>query len=155
MVVCKMKAVIFITLMPVELIKPIFCIGLALILENKINDLQSVISKLSINDKIQFRVATINFYSGSSQVDSYGLKQIKKIVKIAKERNERYKNSSQEILIENINPKDSSQLMGRTRTNRLTFFPRSLENEEINNPGELIKVKITDIRPFSLTAKLL
>ena len=29
---------IFITLMPVELIKPIFCIGLALILENKIND---------------------------------------------------------------------------------------------------------------------
>ena len=74
---------------------------------------------------------------------------------IAKERNERYKNSSQEILIENINPKDSSQLMGRTRTNRLTFFPRSLENGELNNIGELIKVKITDIRPFSLTAKLL
>ena len=69
--------------------------------------------------------------------------------------NERYKNSSQEILIENINPKDSSQLMGRTRTNRLTFFPRSLENGELNNLGELIKVKITDIRPFSLTAKLL
>ena len=73
---------------------------------------------------------------------------------IAKERNQRYKNSSQEILIENINPKDSFQLMGRTRTNRLTFFPRSLKNEEYNKPGELIEVKISDVRPFSLTAKL-
>ena len=74
---------------------------------------------------------------------------------IAKERNQRYKNTSQEILIENINPKDSFQLMGRTRTNRLTFFPRSLENGVENKLGELIKVKITDVRPFSLTAKLL
>ncbi len=53
------------------------------------------------------------------------LREINNLVEnVAKERNERYKNSSQEILIENINPKDSFQLMGRTRTNRLTFFPR-------------------------------
>ena len=44
---------------------------------------QSTISKLSINDKIQYRVATINFYSGSSNVDVTGLKN-KKIAKIAK-----------------------------------------------------------------------
>ena len=84
------------------------------------------------------------------------LREINSLVEnIAKERNQRYKNSSQEILIENINPKDSFQLMGRTRTNRLTFFPRSLENGVRNKLGELIKVKITDVSPFSLTAKLL
>ncbi len=52
---------------------------------------QSTISKLSINDKIQYRVATINFYSGSSNVDVTGLRKIKKIAKIAKERNARIK----------------------------------------------------------------
>ena len=45
--------------------------------------------------------------------------------------------------------------MGRTRTNRLTFFPRSLENGVENKIGELIKVNIIDVRPFSLTAKLI
>ena len=84
------------------------------------------------------------------------LREINNLVeKIAKERNERYRNSSQEILIENINPKNSFQLMGRTRTNRLTFFPRSLKNGAYNKPGELINVKISDIRPFSLTAESL
>ncbi len=59
--------------------------------KNKIKDFESSISKLSINDKIQYRVATINFYSGSSQVDAAGLKKIRKIVKIAKERNAKIK----------------------------------------------------------------
>ena len=84
------------------------------------------------------------------------LREINNLVEnIAKERNERYRNSFQEILIENINPKDSLQLMGRTRTNRLTFFPRASGNGVLHQPGELIKVKISDIRPFSLTAALL
>lgn len=84
------------------------------------------------------------------------LREINNLVEnIAKERNERYRNSFQEILIENINPKDSLQLMGRTRTNRLTFFPRCSENGRLHQPGELIKVKINDIRPFSLTVGLL
>ena len=47
--------------------------------------------KLSINDKIQYRVATINFYSGSSQVDGSGLRKIKKIAKIANERDAKIK----------------------------------------------------------------
>ncbi len=55
------------------------------------NDFQSTISKLSINDKIQYRVATINFYSGSSNVNVTGLKKIKKIAEIAKERNAKIK----------------------------------------------------------------
>ena len=56
---------------------------------SKQNDFQSfenTISKLTINDKIQYRVATINFYSGSSLVDNVGLKKIRKIANIAKEK---------------------------------------------------------------------
>ena len=40
---------------------------------------------------MQYRVATINFFSGSSRVDNIGLKKIKKIAKIAKERNAKIK----------------------------------------------------------------
>ena len=36
-------------------------------------------------------MATINFYTGSSQVDNIGLKKIKKIAKIAKDRNAKIK----------------------------------------------------------------
>ena len=80
------------------------------------------------------------------------LREINNLVeKTAKERNLRYKDSLQEILIENINSKDDSQLMGRTRTNRLTFFPRSSNNIKSYKPGEIVTIKINEIRPFSLT----
>ena len=77
------------------------------------------------------------------------------VEKTAKEKNLRYKGSLQEILVENINPKDSSQLMGRTRTNRLTFFPRSSNDGKLHQPGEIVKTKINEIRPFSLTGTLI
>jgi len=80
------------------------------------------------------------------------LKEINYLVeKTAKERNLRYKDSYQEILIENINSKDNSQLMGRTRTNRLTFFPRLSSDNKSHLPGEIVNIKINQIRPFSLT----
>ena len=56
-----------------------------------LQDFESPLPKLSINDKIQFRVATINFYSGSSQVDGSGLSKIKRVAKIAKEREAKIK----------------------------------------------------------------
>lgn len=52
---------------------------------------ESLVTSLNLKDKIQFRVATINFRSGSSIVDGEGLKKIKKIAKIANERNARIK----------------------------------------------------------------
>ena len=48
-------------------------------------------SKLDLDEQIQYRVATINFSSGSSSVDNAGLKKIKKIAKIAKERDAKIK----------------------------------------------------------------
>ena len=84
------------------------------------------------------------------------LREINNLVeKTAKERNSRYKGSIQEILIENVNSKNNSQLMGRTRTNRLTFFPRSSRDGKLHQPGEIINIKINEIRPFSLTGILL
>ena len=84
------------------------------------------------------------------------LREINNLVeKTAKKRNLRYKDSLQEILVESINSKDSSQLLGRTRTNRLTFFPKSLIDSKSPQPGEIVNVKINEIRPFSLTGSLL
>jgi tRNA-2-methylthio-N6-dimethylallyladenosine synthase len=39
--------------------------------------------------------------------------------------------------------------MGRTRGNRLTFFDGDIHQLK----GELVKVKITEVRPFSLTGE--
>ena len=84
------------------------------------------------------------------------LREINNLVELtAKERNLRYKDSLQEILIENINSKDNSQSMGRTRTNRLTFFPTLDINGKSHQPGEIVNIKINEIRPFSLTGNFL
>ena len=56
-----------------------------------LQNFESPLPKLSIIDKIQFRVATINFYSGSSQVDGSGLSKIKRVAKIAREREAKIK----------------------------------------------------------------
>ena len=59
--------------------------------DNSIDDSIFKRSMLDLDDQIQFRIATINFTSGSSAVDYKGLKKIKKIAKIAKERNAKIK----------------------------------------------------------------
>ncbi|MBC7973305.1 MAG: tRNA (N6-isopentenyl adenosine(37)-C2)-methylthiotransferase MiaB [Verrucomicrobia bacterium] len=65
----------------------------------------------------------------------------------AMERSERYRNRVEEILVESQNTKDPTQVMGRTRSNRLTFFPGDITTMK----GKLIHVKITQVRAFSLT----
>tara|TARA_Y100001968_G_C19215160_1_gene646800 strand:- start:425 stop:874 length:450 start_codon:yes stop_codon:yes gene_type:complete len=91
----------------------------------------------------------------SEEIKIDRLREINTLVeKTAKERNYRYKDSLQEILVENINSKSNSQLMGRTRTNRLTFFHNSPSNSKLYKPGDLVNIKINEIRPFSLTGML-
>jgi tRNA-2-methylthio-N6-dimethylallyladenosine synthase len=68
----------------------------------------------------------------------------------AKERSARYAGRIEEILVEGTNPKDPSQVMGRTRTNRLTFFPASDGQGGFYGPGDLVKVRIATVRAFSL-----
>ncbi|MCP9774089.1 tRNA (N6-isopentenyl adenosine(37)-C2)-methylthiotransferase MiaB [Cyanobium sp. WAJ14-Wanaka] len=72
----------------------------------------------------------------------------------AKARSARYAGRSVEVLAEGVNPKDSSQLMGRTRTNRLTFFPIAKADGSSHKAGDLVTVTIDQVRPFSLSGKL-
>lgn len=67
----------------------------------------------------------------------------------AMEKSERYVGRVEEVLIEAQNQKDPSQVMGRTKGNRLTFFKGDI-NELL---GKTVLVKITEARAFSLTGE--
>ncbi|ACA99902.1 MULTISPECIES: tRNA (N6-isopentenyl adenosine(37)-C2)-methylthiotransferase MiaB [Cyanophyceae] len=67
----------------------------------------------------------------------------------AAERSQRYAGRIEEVLVEDQNPKNPSQVMGRTRGNRLTFF----EGEINELKGKIVAVKITEARAFSLTGE--
>lgn len=84
----------------------------------------------------------------SEEVKSDRLQRLNHLVNVkASERSQRYMGRIEEVLVEAQNPKDTSQVMGRTRGNRLTFF-----NGDINIlKGQVVKVKISEVRAFSLT----
>ncbi|WP_320667123.1 tRNA (N6-isopentenyl adenosine(37)-C2)-methylthiotransferase MiaB [Prochlorococcus sp. MIT 1307] len=73
------------------------------------------------------------------------------VEKTAKQRNSRYKHHVEEVLAEDINPKNQNQLMGRTRTNRLTFFPKEGPLGYRYKPGDIVSVEIKEVRSFSLS----
>ncbi|MBS0016287.1 MAG: tRNA (N6-isopentenyl adenosine(37)-C2)-methylthiotransferase MiaB [Arthrospira sp. SH-MAG29] len=86
----------------------------------------------------------------SEEVKADRLQRLNRLVNVkAMERSERYRDRIEEVLVEGTNPKDPSQVMGRTRGNRLTFFKGNLA--ELS--GELVKVKIIEVRAFSLTGE--
>ena len=69
----------------------------------------------------------------------------------ARKANARYAGRTEEVLAEGINPKDPSQLMGRTRTNRLTFFSATGPGWSRLQAGDLVQVRIDAVRSFSLS----
>ena len=128
--------------------------------ENNSNNCRGIVVALKAN----FLIVDINYKDSkehaidqlSEKIKIDRLREINNLVeKTAKKRNLRYKDSLQEILVESINYKDNSQLLGRTRTNRLTFFPKSSIDSKSPQPGEIVNIKINKIRPFSLTGNLL
>jgi len=92
----------------------------------------------------------------TEEVKKARLKEINELVETtARIRNKRYLNNNESVLIEGLNPKNTSQIMGRTRTNRLTFveIPRNIDfNYSL---GDEINVKINETRSFSLTGELI
>ena len=79
------------------------------------------------------------------------LQRLNRVVAVTAEaRSQRYLGREVEVLVEAQNTKVTTQLLGRTRTNRLTFFPGNIEELK----GKLVKVKIEEIRAFSITGKL-
>ena len=75
------------------------------------------------------------------------LKELNALVeRKAKACSQRYLGRVEEVLAEGINPKDGTQLMGRTRTNRLTVFPAGS-----HRVGDTVPVRIEQVRAFSLS----
>jgi len=72
----------------------------------------------------------------------------------ARDRSARYQDRVEQVLVEGINPKDPQQVMGRTRTNRLTFFPAAKPDSTPWQPGDLVDVRIEQVRAFSLSGTL-
>ncbi len=86
----------------------------------------------------------------SEEVKSDRLQRLNHLVSIkAAQASERYRDRIEEVLVEDQNPKDLSQVMGRTRGNRLTFFDGNIGELK----GKVVQVKITEVRPFSLTGE--
>ncbi|RCJ24961.1 tRNA (N6-isopentenyl adenosine(37)-C2)-methylthiotransferase MiaB [Nostoc sp. ATCC 43529] len=86
----------------------------------------------------------------SEEVKSDRLQRLNHLVSIkASERSQRYFGRIEEVLVEDQNPKDKTQVMGRTGGNRLTFFTGDIKQLK----GQLVKVKITEVRAFSLTGE--
>jgi len=86
----------------------------------------------------------------SEEIKSDRLQRLNRLVAVkAAERSQRYLGRIEEVLVEDQNPKDTTQVMGRTRGNRLTFFTGDLQELK----GQLVKVKITQTRAFSLTGE--
>jgi tRNA-2-methylthio-N6-dimethylallyladenosine synthase len=87
----------------------------------------------------------------SEEVKSDRLQRINNLVSIkAAERSQRYMGRVEWVLVEDQNPKDKTQVMGRTDGNRLTFFKGDISELK----GKLVQVQITEVRAFSLTGEI-
>ena len=88
----------------------------------------------------------------SEEVKSDRLQRLNHLVATSAEsRSRRYQDRIESVLVEDANQKDPTQVMGRTRGNRLTFFPGKIDELK----GKIVKVKITETRPFSLTGEII
>ena len=92
----------------------------------------------------------------SEEVKVERLREINALVeRVAKARSARYAGRTEQVLVEGINPKNPEQVMGRTRTNRLTFFPAARADGSHWQPGNLVDVRIEEVRAFSLSGAAL
>ncbi|CAB9508377.1 tRNA-2-methylthio-N(6)-dimethylallyladenosine synthase [Seminavis robusta] len=66
------------------------------------------------------------------------------------ERSQRYVGRTEEILVEDVNPRNPKQVMGRTRQGRQVYFDGEIESQR----GELVQVLITEARTWSLIGEL-
>ena len=91
----------------------------------------------------------------SEEVKVNRLQELNALVeRVAKERSARYAGRTEQVLVEGSNPKDAEQVMGRTRTNRLTFFPAAKADGGLWQPGDLVDVRIEAVRAFSLSGSV-
>ena len=66
------------------------------------------------------------------------------------ERSQRYVGKTVEVLVEDRNPRNADQVMGRTRQNRQVFFDGNIDELK----GKLVNVDIVEARTWSLVGEL-
>ena len=107
------------------------------------------IQKLELRDKIQYRIATINFPSGSSSVNYNGLKKIKKIVKLAKERNAKIKIVGHASKRTKDMPLNKHKLVNFSISHKRAQTVAKIVVEKYNFPSEnLITEAVSDSKPL-------
>ena len=67
----------------------------------------------------------------------------------AMERSERYVGRTVPVLVEDRNPRNADQVMGRTRQSRQVFFDGDIDELK----GKVVDVKIVEARTWSLVAE--
>ena len=107
------------------------------------------IQKLELRDKIQYRIATINFPSGSSFVNHNGLKKIKRIVKVAKDRNARIKIVGHASKRTKDMPLNKHKLVNFSISHKRAQTVANIVVEKYNFPSEnLITEAVSDSKPL-------
>lgn len=80
--------------------------------------------------------------------------RLQRVIKLGQahglERSERYLNRIEEVLVEDVNPRNPNSVFGRTRQGRQVFFDGTLEEYQ----GKLVRVLITEARTWSLMGEL-
>ena len=66
------------------------------------------------------------------------------------EKSQRYLGKVVEVLVEDANPRNADQVMGRTRQGRQVYFDGDLNELQ----GQFINVRITEARTWSLMGEL-
>ena len=67
------------------------------------------------------------------------------------ERSQRYLNRVVEVLVEDANPRNPAQVMGRTRQGRQVYFDGRLSELK----GQFVQVKIIEARTWSLVGEMM
>jgi tRNA-2-methylthio-N6-dimethylallyladenosine synthase len=88
----------------------------------------------------------------SEEIKSDRLQRLNHVVnQNAAKRSQRYAGRVEEIMVEGTNLKSPNQLMGRTSTNRIAFTENTTGRSLDALMGQILAIKITEVRPFSLT----
>lgn len=78
------------------------------------------------------------------------LNRLNRVVnRVAEERAQRFAGRDLEVLVEGPNPKAEGQAMGRSRHNKLVFFP----GDGAALKGQLVQVQVEEVRAYSLLGR--
>ncbi len=78
------------------------------------------------------------------------LNRLNRVVnRVAEERAQRFADRDLEVLVEGPNPKAEGQAMGRSRHNKLVFFP----GDGAKLKGQVVQVHVDEVRAYSLIGR--